>query len=160
MAAAQRGARTVLSRWIGSSVRLVQASFASIGLDRVSTRLGIALLVVSSIFFAANFADKAWVSYQVARQKQDLLLQIAQTKQQITRSTTELKYMHTRPYYVEAARAFGYVQPGDYQITINAAPAPPQATSPSPRVANPAPRSPRHQQSILRRFLDAVVPGL
>lgn len=141
-------------------IQLVRASFASIGLDRMSTRLGIALLVVSSVFFAANFADKAWVSYQVARQKQDLLMQIAQTRQQIAQYNNDLKYMHTRAYYVQAARQFDYVQPGDIPVSISAAPAPSQGTAPAQSAARPATKPAAHHESLFRRWLEAIVPGL
>jgi hypothetical protein len=148
----------VLRRSIESAARLARASFASVGLDRMSTRLGIALLLVSSIFFAANFADKAWVSYQVARQKQDLLTQIAQTNQQIVQLNSDLKYMHTRPYYVQAARQFDYAEPGDIPVSISAAPAPAQA--PVQQRARPAVKPATHHESIFRRLLEAIVPGL
>jgi cell division protein FtsB len=148
----------MVMRSLDSLARLLRTSWASVGLDHMSTRLGIALLVVSSIFFAANFADKAWVSYQVAQQKQQLLQEIQQTKQQISQASSELKYMHTRPYFVEAARQFDFVRPGDSLVSISTAPAP--AAGSDLAGVQPAAKPPAHATSLLRRFLDAVVPGL
>lgn len=136
--------------------KLLRDSFASVGMERMSTRLGIALLVVSSIFFAANFADKAWMSYQVAQERHHYVLQIEQVRQQIAQYSSDLKYMRTRPYYVQAARAYGYVQPGDVPVSIQQAPqlaAPPQVTR------GAVPPAPQHK-SLLRRFVEMVVPGL
>lgn len=141
--------------------RLLRDSFSSIGLDRMSTRLGIALLIVSAIFFAANFADKAWVSYQVAQEKQARLYEIRQTQEQIGQLTGDLKYMRTRAYYVQAARAFGFVQPGDIPVAIQPASpiAPPVAADRA--VAQPSGRPPaHHKESVFRRILQAIVPGL
>lgn len=139
---------------------MVRESFASIGLNRMSTRLGIALLVVSSIFFAANFADKAWVSYQVAQQKQQLVAQIQQTNQQIGQLNTDLKYMHTRPYYIQAARQFGFVQPGDIPVSISTSAAPAPAPAPDQASTHPVARPAPHRVSIFRRILESIVPGL
>lgn len=146
---------------VDSAVQLLRDSFASIGFDRVSTRLGIALLVVSSLFFAANFADKAWVSYQVSQQKQALIAQIQQTQQQITSMGSDLKFMQTRAYYVEAARTFGFVQPGDIPVNITTSPASaPQGTTAGAPLATAVPTAKPHKsQSMLQRIFQALVPG-
>ena len=127
--------------------------------DRTSTRLGVALLVVSAIFFAANFADKAWTSYQVAGQRQDRIAQISAMNTQIQQLKSDLVSLKSSDYYLQAARHYGYVRPGDIQIEVMnslvlstagpsgsavAAVAPPQGKSPF----------------VLRRVLEAIVPGL
>lgn len=142
---------------VDSLVHVLRESFASIGLERVSTRLGIALLVVSSLFFAANFADKAWVSYQVAQQKAQLITEIRQAKQQIGQFSTDLKYMQTRAYYVEAARNFGFVQPGDLPLSISTTAASPQATTTADSA--PPPLAKKHSESFFTRVMQAIVPG-
>jgi len=144
---------------VDNAVHVLRDSFASIGLDRVSTRLGIALLIVSSLFFAANFADKAWVSYQVAQEKQQLITQIEQTQQQIAKFNTDLKYMQMRSYYVQAARTFGFVQPGDIPVSISTSSAPAQSSAVMDSHAGASPASARHQDSIFTRVMQAIVPG-
>lgn len=153
----------VVIKPVDTLIQLLRDSFASIGLDRVSTRLGIALLAVSSLFFAANFADKAWVSYQVSQQKQQLITQIQVTEQQITKYTGDLKYMTTRPYYVEQARTFGFVQPGDIPVSIStsSAPAQPVAGAADARTSpiNATPKPKAQHDSIFKRIMQAIVPG-
>jgi cell division protein FtsB len=146
---------------IDTTYAMVRDSFASLGLDRISTRLGIALLVVSGLFFSANFADKAWVSYQVAQQKAQLIATIQQTQQQITTYSSDLKFMHTRAYYVEAARDFGFVQPGDIPVSITtiSPPANSSGSATHPAAASPAPTPATQQPSVFTRIMQAIVPG-
>jgi len=150
----------LVTKPVDNTVQVLRDSFASIGLDRVSTRLGIALLVVSSLFFAANFADKAWVSYQVAQQKQQLISQIQQTQAQIAKFNGDLKYMQTRSYYVEAARTFGFVQPGDIPVSISTSSAPsPSSVVAQDTRAGTSPATVKHQDSVFTRVMQAIVPG-
>ena len=139
--------------------RTLRETFNAVGWERTSTRLGIALLVVSGIFFAANFADKAWISYQVAQVRQQRLEQIQATTQQIQQLKHDLAYMHSRAYYVQAARHYGYIQPGDMQIQVIS-----ESSPPSPSVGDSGvAMAPTHQtshESLLRRMLQAIVPGL
>jgi hypothetical protein len=139
--------------------RSIQESFASIGWDRMSSRLGISLLVVSALFFAANFADKAWVSYQVGQEKQQRLADIAVASAQISRLKQDLSYLHSKTYYMQVARRYGYVQPGDIQLELNQIPAPPTNNA-GDRAAQPAAKQNKKHESLLHRLLQAVVPGL
>lgn len=137
--------------------RVIRESLASVGWDRASTRLGAALLVVSAIFFAANFADKVWLSYQFAQAKTDRLNQIAATQGQIAQYRHDLAYLHSRTFYVQEARRYGFVQPGDYQLQVSVQGSTP-AETPLTAVPTAAPVS--HHESWLRRFLQAIVPGI
>ena len=127
--------------------------------DRSSTRLGVALLIVSAIFFAANFADKAWTSYQVAGQRQQRIARIAAMNAQIKQLKSDLVSLKSPDYYLQAARHYGYVRPGDIQIEVmnNLIPS---ATTPSggavAAVATPAVKTNR----CFAEFLEAIVPGL
>jgi len=133
----------------------------------MSTRLGVALLIVSAFFFSANFADKAWLSYQVRQQKQQQLARIAEVKREISQYRHDLAYLHSRAYYVQAARAYGYVLPGDTQIQLsvsNVAQSSPPATVLTSQLTQPA--TPKHKStlSFWQRWLQAaatlIVPGL
>jgi hypothetical protein len=143
---------------LSSLVRLIRDSLRSVGWDKVSTRLGVALLVVSAILFAANFADKVWLSYQFAQAKQQRLADIADAKQQIYQYQHELAYLHSRAFYVQEARRYGYVQPGDYQLQVTVQNADPDAAPPP--AAPAATPAPKHHESWLHRLLQAVVPGI
>jgi cell division protein FtsB len=127
--------------------------------DRTSTRLGVALLVVSAIFFAANFADKAWTSYQVAGRRQDRIAQIAKMNAQIQQLKTDLVSLKSADYYLQAARHYGYVRPGDIQIEITNIPGP-SAVGPSGSAVASVPAPQDKSQSVLRRVLEAIAPGL
>ena len=126
--------------------------------DRTSTRLGVALLVVSAIFFAANFADKAWTSYQVAGQRQDRIAQIARVNAQIQQMKSDLVSLKSSDYYLQAARVYGYVRPGDIQIEVTHTPGI-AAGSSGNAIASVA-QPPDKSQSVLRRVLEAIAPGL
>jgi cell division protein FtsB len=139
-------------------LRAVRESLADIGWDRPSTRLGISFLIASGIFFLANFADKAWLSFQVAQQRQQQVAAIQQTNQQIQQLKATLNDLHSQSYYVQAARKYGYVKPGDIQLEIHQMSAPQQSIPPQRSVTAP-PTVPAHD-SVLRRVLQAVVPGL
>ena len=134
----------------------IRASFSRLGLDQISTRLGIALLIVSAIFFAANFADKAWVGYQVAQEKRAKIELIRQTESQIQGLNTQLKYMKTRGYYIQEARAYGYQLPGDIPVSISVAP--PAAASGDAALPIPTPQPKR--ESVWRKIISAIVPGI
>lgn len=127
--------------------------FNGVGWDRMSTRLGVTLLVVSAIFFAANFADKAWLSYQVSQQKHQRLVQIAELQQQIQQYQGDLKYLHTTQYYVNAARPYGYVRQGDIQLQVP----PISVTSVAPARA-PEPVTQQHE-SLFGRLIQSISPG-
>jgi cell division protein FtsB len=127
--------------------------------DRTSTRLGVALLVVSAIFFAANFADKAWTSYQVAGQRQDRIAQIAKVTAQIQQMKTDLVSLKSSDYYLQAARHYGYVRPGDIQIEVTNMPGP-TSTGPAGSAVASVAHPPDKSQSVLRRVLEAIAPGL
>jgi hypothetical protein len=143
---------------LSSLVRLVRDSLRTVGWEKVSTRLGVALLVVSAIFFAANFADKVWLSYQFAQAKQQRLAEIADAKRQIYDYQHQLAYLHSRTFYVQEARRYGYVQPGDYQLQVTVQDAAPDAAPPP--AAPSTPPVPKHHESWLHRLLQAVVPGI
>jgi len=134
----------------------IRASFARLGLDQISTRLGIALLIVSAVFFAANFADKAWVGYQVAQEKRAKIELIRQTEGQIRALNAQLIYMKTRAYYVQAARPFGYQLAGDIPVTISVSPGAAVSGDVAPPVATPRPK----RESIWRKIISAIVPGI
>ena len=127
--------------------------------DRTSTRLGVALLVVSAIFFAANFADKAWTSYQVAAQRQDRIAQIATMNTQIQQLKTDLVSLKSSDYYLQAARHYGYVRPGDIQIEVTNIQMPSSTGATGGAVAAVTPPQDK-SQSVLRRVLEAIAPGL
>jgi cell division protein FtsB len=139
-------------------LRAVQEALANVGWDRPSTRLGISFLVASAVFFLANFADKAWLSYQVAQEKQQQMATIQQTEQQIAQLKATLNNLHSRSYYKQAARQYGYVMPGDIQIEIQKSVAEPQGVAQQGNVPTPVPTS--THDSVLRRVLQAVVPGI
>jgi cell division protein FtsB len=124
----------------------------------MSTRLGVSLLVVSAIFFAANFADKAWVSYQVGQAKQQRLAAIAETSAKINQLKHDLSYLHSSAYYRQAARQYGYVEPGDIQLSLTQGP-PAQDAVVDRSSPQPAAHSKLHD-SVLHRLLQSVVPGL
>jgi cell division protein FtsB len=127
--------------------------------DRTSTRLGVALLVVSAIFFAANFADKAWTSYQVAGQRQDRIAQIAAMNAKIQLLKTDLVSLKSSDYYLQAARQYGYVRPGDIQIEVTSKLLPASSGPAGGAVAAVTPPQDK-SQSVLRRVLEAIAPGL
>ena len=129
-----------------------------LGLERLSTRLGITLLIVSAIFFAANFADKAWLSYQVAQERHQREAQIQLITAQIAVVQHDLSYMKTRAYYVQAARDLGFVRPGDVQLNIKVAPAPDVAADLG--AARPAPATHSRHGSLLDAIMRLIVPGV
>ncbi len=136
----------------------MRAAFRSVGWDKASGRLGISLLIVSAVFFAANFADKAWVSYQMGQEKQQRVQEIAALSSQIQSLQLDLTYAHSRSFYMQEARRYGYVQPGDIQLEISTS-----TTPSSDAVAISQPPTTKHkpqQDSLLHRLLQAVVPGL
>lgn len=139
-------------------VRTIREAVSSVGWDKASSRLGISLLVVSAVFFAANFADKAWVSYQVGQDKQQRIAAIAALEAKIHKDEQDLTYSSTRSYYMEAARNLGYVQPGDIQLQLTTQMPQSAAMSDHPAQA-PAKTSEQHE-SLLHKLLQAVVPGL
>ena len=135
-----------------------RAAYRSVGWDKASGRLGITLLIVSAVFFAANFADKAWVSYQAGQDKQQRIAQVNMLTSQIQGLKQDLSYAHSRSFYMQEARKYGYVQPGDIQLEISALSS---SSSGTVQVAQaPAPKHKAQNDSLLHRLLQAVVPGL
>lgn len=139
-------------------LRAVREALASIGWDRPSTRLGISFLVASAVFFLANFADKAWLSYQVAQERQQQVAAIQQTVQQIAQLKATLNNLHSQAYYKQVARQYGYVMPGDIQLEIQKSPSGSQGSVQQRSVPTAVPA--RTPDSVLRRVLQAVVPGI
>jgi hypothetical protein len=148
----------MLKRDFRRVVRTLREAIASVGWDKASGRLGITLLVVSAVFFAANFADKAWVSYQVGQAKQQRVEAIGLLSNQIQTLQQDLTYIHSRSYYMQEARKYGYVQPGDIQLELTTQAAP--SVGAPDRVAVPTTVQHKASQSLLHRLLQAVVPGL
>lgn len=137
----------------------IRRVFAGLALDRTSTRLGVALLFVSALFFAANFADKAWTSYKVAEQRQQRIEQISAMNTQIQQLKQDLVTLQSGSYYLQAARAYGYVRPGDIQIEVVNTTIPTLTSSGGGAVAAVPPHREK-SESPLRRVLQAIVPGL
>jgi len=138
-------------------VRAVREAVRTLGWDKASSRLGISLLVVSAVFFAANFADKAWTSYQLGQEKQAQMAAIAALTSQNQQYEQQLTYANSRSFYRTEARKYGYVEPGDIQLNLStyglaSSPAPVQSAQPT--------ATPTEQPSLLRRLLQAIVPGL
>jgi hypothetical protein len=124
----------------------------------MSTRLGISLLVVSAIFFAANFADKAWISYQTDQSKQQRLASISAASATISTLKQDLSYLHSTSYYMQEARRYGYVRPGDIQLEVTQLPQAPASSAGG--ISTPPTPHAKPRESLLHRLLQAVVPGL
>ena|GEM_PF-1397147 len=142
----------------GLGVNLRQVG-AGIAWDRTSTRLGVALLLVSALFFAANFADKAWTSLNVSHQRQQTIEQIAAINAQIDQLKQDMVNLRSGSYYLQAARSYGFVRPGDQQIEVVRNTVPSITATGSGAVAGVPPISAK-TESPLRRVLQAIVPGL
>ncbi len=136
----------------------LRAAYRSVGWDKATGRLGISLLIVSAVFFAANFADKAWVSYQTGQDKLQRIAEINSLNSQIRTLQQDLTFAHSRSFYMQEARKYGYVQPGDIQLEISPLVSPGSDTV--PLAALPAPKQKPQNDSLLHRLLRAVVPGL
>ncbi|HVA91415.1 MAG TPA: hypothetical protein VNL71_16410 [Chloroflexota bacterium] len=133
--------------------------FAGIAWDRTSTRLGVALLLVSALFFAANFADKAWTSFNVSHQRQQTIEQISAINAQIDQLKQDMVNLQAGSYYLQAARAYGFVRPGDQQIEVVRNTLPSTISTAGGAVAA-LPSTSAKSESPLRRVLQAIVPGL
>ncbi len=141
---------------LGAYLRQV---FSGIVWDRTSTRLGAALLLVSALFFAANFADKAWTSLNVSHQRQQTIEQISAINAQIDQLKQDMVNLQSGSYYLQAARAYGFVRPGDQQIEVVRNTLPSTISAAGGAVAALPPTSAKNE-SPLRRVLQAIVPGL
>ncbi|HEY8285007.1 MAG TPA: hypothetical protein VIJ28_11535 [Chloroflexota bacterium] len=141
---------------LGADLRQV---VAGITWDRTSTRLGVALLLVSALFFAANFADKAWTSLNVSHQRLQTIEQIAAVNSQIDQLKQDMVNLRSGAYYLQAARAYGFVRPGDQQIEVVRNTIPNIASTSTGAVAALPPLTGK-AESPLRRVLQAIVPGL
>jgi hypothetical protein len=152
-----------MKRRLLSLLKLLGKPVTGVGWDRMSTRLGVALLIVSAIFFAANFADKAWLSYQVSLEKRQAQAQIAEIKREIGQYHHDLAYYHSRAFYVQKARVYGYVLPGDTKIQVGVSNVV-QPTTPSgdvtSSVSRPATSKHSGHLSLLQQWARAIVPGL
>jgi hypothetical protein len=151
-----------MKRRLLSLLKLLGRPVTGVGWDRMSTRLGVALLIVSAFFFAANFADKAWLSYQVSQEKRQAQAQIAEIQREIAQYHHDLAYYHSRAFYVQRARVYGYVLPGDTKIQVGVStvvqPATPSGDA-SSSLTRPASNRNSHL-SLLQRWVRAIVPGL
>lgn len=84
-------------------------------------RVGIALVAVAAFFFVANFANKAWTSYQAKQQVQVVNEQITAITAQNNQLRQQIAYDHTKQYVVRVARdKLLYVQPGDIILRVQA----------------------------------------
>jgi hypothetical protein len=143
------------------AVESVKVAFTSVGWNRASGRLGVSLLIVSALFFAANFADKAWVSYQAGQQKQERMVAIGAVSAQIQTLRQQLVFARSRTYYMQQAeKYYGYVQPGDIELQLNLQPVRVVGAADQPLAMAMAKPTARTNGSLLHRLLQAVVPGL
>lgn len=153
----------MLRRDFGLLVRALREAVRSVGWDKATSRLGISLLLVSAVFFAANFADKAWTSYQLGQEKQQRIAAIASLTTLNQSLDQQLTYANSRAYYREEARKYGYVQPGDIELDLTTSGPSASSTSGAPTsdiAPQPSAKPGAPHESFLHRLLQAIVPGL
>lgn len=89
---------------------------------RRGSRLGIALLLCSAVFFGINFAQEWLFSHQVQQNVAQLQARIADVNTQNTQLQQQLAYVNSKDYIMTQARADGMVMPNDTLMHVTQLP--------------------------------------
>ncbi len=92
--------------------------------SRRASRLGIALLLCSAVFFGINFAQEWLFSRQVQQNVAQLQARIADVNAQNAQLQQQLAYVNSKDYIITQARIDGMVMPGDTLMHVTQLPGP------------------------------------
>ena len=81
--------------------------------SRRVSRLGVALLALSALFFGINFTQEWLISHQIQQRAAQMQARIAATNAQNAQLQSQLAYLSSKEYIVPAARLLGMARPGD-----------------------------------------------
>ena len=90
--------------------------------DRRASRLGIALLALSALFFGINFTQEWLISHQIRQRAADLQAGIVATNARNAQLQSQLAYYRSKEYIIPAARALGMARPGDTLMLVKQEP--------------------------------------
>jgi cell division protein FtsB len=90
--------------------------------SRRASRLGVALLALSALFFGINFTQEWLISHQIQQQAADLQARIAATNALNAQLQSQLAYYRSKEYIIPAARALGMARPGDTLMLVRQGP--------------------------------------
>ena len=115
---------------------------------RRSPRIGVALFVLSTLFFGINFAQEWWVSHGVRQEYVQRTQEIAQTRAHIATLQRASAYYASKSYITRRAREIGMARPNDTLLVF----VPGTPTVRVVHVTRPAPQ----RENILARLLHAI----
>ena len=107
--------------------------------SRRTSRLGVALLALSALFFGINFTQEWLISHQIQQRAADLQAGIAATNARNAQLQSQLAYYRSKEYIIPAARALGMARPGDTLMLVKQEP--PRVRIVRVHVQTPAPES-------------------
>ena len=90
--------------------------------SRRASRLGVALLALSALFFGINFTQEWLISHQIRQRAADLQARIAATNARNAQLQSKLAYYRSKEYIIPAARALGLARPGDTLMLVKQEP--------------------------------------
>jgi len=107
--------------------------------SRRASRVGLALLALSAIFFGINFTQEWLISHQIQQRAADLQAGIAATNALNAQLQSQLAYYSSKEYIIPAARILGMPRPGDTLMLVKQEP--PRVRIVRVHVQTPAPES-------------------
>ena len=90
--------------------------------SRRTSRLGVALLALSALFFGMNFTQEWVISHQIQQRAADLQAGIAATNARNAQLQSRLAYYRSKEYIIPTARALGMARPGDTLMLVKQEP--------------------------------------
>jgi cell division protein FtsB len=91
--------------------------------SRRVSRLGVALLALSALFFGINFTQEWLISHQIQQRAADLQAGIAATNALNAQLQSQLAYYRSKEYIIPTARrALGMARPGDTLMFVKQEP--------------------------------------
>ncbi len=94
-------------------------SFSLTRPNRRARNIGIALLLLSVVFFGVNYAQKWWLNRQIEQRAAQLQAQILQQEQWNAQLQQDIIYYRSKAFVEDQARVLGMSRPGETLISIH-----------------------------------------
>jgi len=94
-------------------------SFSLTRPNRRARNIGIALLLLSVVFFGVNYAQKWWLNRQIEQRAAQLQQQINQQELWNAQLQQDIAYYRSKAFIMDQARVLGMSRPGETLISIH-----------------------------------------
>ena len=94
-------------------------SFSLARPNRRARNIGIALLLLSVVFFGVNYAQKWWLNRQIEQRAAQLQQRIDQQEAWNAQLRQDIIYYRSKPFIMDEARVLGMSRSGETLISIH-----------------------------------------